>query len=77
MLSLRDEYIKAGIVRKSSRVDATHIAAATVFKADVLVNWNFRDIVNLEKIRRYNAVNLLNGYSPIEIRSPKEMIVYE
>ena len=36
VLSLRDEYVKAGIARKSSIVDATHIAAATVFRADVL-----------------------------------------
>jgi hypothetical protein len=37
------------------------------------VSWNFRHIVNYDRIARYNAVNVLNGYRPIEIRSPAEV----
>jgi len=36
--------------------------------------WNFKHIVNLEKIHKYNGVNLKNGYSRLEIRSPREII---
>ncbi|MEW6482824.1 MAG: PIN domain protein, partial [bacterium] len=42
----------------------------------VLVSWNFRHIVNLNKIHLYNGVNLKKGYPLLEIRSPRE-VVYE
>jgi predicted nucleic acid-binding protein len=41
------------------------------------VSWNFRHIVNLQKIRRYNSVNLKYGYPLLETRSPREVITYE
>lgn len=71
---LADLYIKEKVVGKSSIEDCRHIAIATICKADVLVSWNFKHIVNLNKIRGYNSVNLKNGYSILEIRSPKELI---
>ncbi|MCL1865577.1 MAG: hypothetical protein FWF73_07180 [Spirochaetes bacterium] len=49
----------------------------TVYRADILVSWNFKHIVNVKRIRRYNAINLKYGYSAIDIRSPKEIISYE
>lgn len=54
-----------------------HIAAATVVKADVLVSRNFKHIVNLDRIKQFNGVNILQGYSLIEIRSPMEVLHYE
>ncbi len=54
-----------------------HIALATIHKADILVSWNFKHIVNVYSIRGYNAVNLRQGYISIEIRSPKDIIGYE
>jgi len=45
-----------------------------VARADVLVSWNFRHIVHLDKIRGFNAVNLKEGYGAIEIRSPREIV---
>lgn len=71
---LADLYIKEKVVGKSSIEDCRHIAIATICKADVLVSWSFKHIVNLNKIRGYNSVNLKNGYSILEIRSPKELI---
>ena len=57
--------------------DAAHVAAATVAQADLIVSWNFRHIVHLDKIRFYNAVNAMERYRSIEIRSPLEVIDYE
>jgi len=37
----------------------------------------FKNIVHYEKIRRFNSVNLLEGYKPIEIFSPREVVHYE
>jgi len=39
----------------------------------VLVSWNFKHIVNLERIRGYNGINILLGHKPIEIRTPQEI----
>jgi hypothetical protein len=71
---LREAYLQAGIVGPASRKDAEHIAAATVAEVDVVVSWNFRHIVHLDKIRHYEAANLVLGYKPLRIHSPKEII---
>ena len=73
---LADAYLAAKVIRHAARVDALHVATASVAQADVLVSWNFRDIVQLNRIRGFHAVNLTHGYPLIEIRSPME-VVYE
>jgi predicted nucleic acid-binding protein len=71
---LRDAYLRAKVVGPKHSADAHHIALATALRADVVVSWNFRHIVHWDKIRLFNAVNLREGYPPIEIRSPREVI---
>lgn len=71
---LADKYIKEKAVTQKSHEDALHIAIATINKVDVLVSWNFKHIVNLDRIRKYNAVNLMNGYPMLEIRNPREIL---
>jgi hypothetical protein len=70
---LRDAYLAAGVLTPKWTDDATHVATATVHDADVLVSWNFRHIVNFDKIRLFNAVNLRLGFRPISIHSPLEL----
>lgn len=77
VVSLADSYISEKVVGKTSREDCLHIALATINKADILVSWNFKHIVNVYRIRGYNAVNLKLGYAQIDIRSPKEIIENE
>jgi len=74
---LSKEYLSEGVLTKSKLVDAQHIAIATVNNVDLIVSWNFKHIVNIDKIRGFNAVNLKMGYSIIDIRSPWEVISYE
>jgi len=64
---------KYGAISARMRVDALHIALATVARVDVLVSWNFKHIVNLKRIHAYNAVNLKHGYPLLEIRTPREV----
>jgi predicted nucleic acid-binding protein len=71
---LRDAYIDAGVVGPSGLLDAEHIASATVARVDLIVSWNFKHIVHYERIRGYHAVNLLEGFHPIPIYSPWEVI---
>lgn len=75
--NLSDKYIAENVVGRTSRADCQHIVMATLAKVDVLVSWNFKHIVNLDRIRGYNGINLLMGYSPIEIRTPKEIERYD
>lgn len=75
--NLADQYISAKVVGQTSRADCQHIAMATLVKADVLVSWNFKHIVNLDKIRGYNGINYQLSYNMIEIRTPKEIVRYE
>ncbi|HTA26367.1 MAG TPA: hypothetical protein VK809_01165 [Bacteroidia bacterium] len=65
-------YIKEKAVTQKSYDDAIHIAVATIIKADVIVSWNFKHIVNFARIRAYNSTNLKYGYSIIDIRTPFE-----
>jgi hypothetical protein len=67
-------YMKEKIVGRRYTTDAHHVALATVHRADVLLSWNFKHIVHLDKIRKFNAMNIKLGYPPIEIRSPKEYV---
>ena len=77
ILGLRDAYLAAEILGPRWREDATHVAAATVARADAIVSWNFRHIVRLDKIKAYNQINLLHGYGILTIVSPKEVNVDE
>jgi len=54
--------------------NALHIAIATINQVSVLASWNFKHIVNLDRIRMYNSVNLKNGFSILEIRTPREIL---
>ncbi len=71
---LAEAYIADGVLPSRMRADAQHIAMATVARVDVLVSWNFRHIVNLSRIHRYNAVNLRMDYPTLEIRTPREVL---
>ena len=66
--------IAAGVLTANMRADAQHIAMATIARADVLVSWNFKHIVDLQRIHGYNSVNLRKGYPMIEIGTPREVL---
>lgn len=75
-VNLATEYIDEKVVGKTSYADCLHIALATIYQADLLVSWNFKHIVNVERIRGYNSINLKNGYKQLDIRSPRELMKY-
>ena len=70
---LAQAYIEAGALGQGSTEDATHVAITTVEGAGLLLSWNFRHIVNLDRIRKFNSVNIAHGYPQVEIRSPLEV----
>ena len=77
VLKLAETYVNENVVGKTSFDDCVHIATATVHRADLLVSWNFKHIVNVYRVRGYNAINLKLGYPILNIHSPKEIVSYE
>lgn len=69
-------YESHGILGPRFRNDMLHVAIATVAEVDVVVSWNFRHIVRLDKIRLFNGVNLELGYRPLTICSPREVTTH-
>ncbi|MEI2694053.1 MAG: hypothetical protein V9E90_03200 [Saprospiraceae bacterium] len=76
IIQLANDYIAHRVVGKTSFADCLHIATASFYHADYLVSWNFKHIVNVNRIIGYNSINIRNGYKPLEIRSPREFINY-
>jgi rRNA-processing protein FCF1 len=74
MVKLAEKYMEQKVVSEKYYSDALHIAVATVIGIDVLVSWNFKHIVNLDKIKLFNSVNLREGYNVLEIRTPREVV---
>jgi hypothetical protein len=71
---LAEAYVVAGALGGANRADAEHIASASVHRVDIVASWNFRHIVNLGRIRAFNAVNLRRGYPLLEVRTPREVV---
>lgn len=76
VILLRNAYIKAGILTPKWLSDAAHVATATVSGCRAIVSWNFRHIVHMDKIPRYNFVSQQLGYGEIAIHTPDEVLNY-
>ena len=67
-------YMQQNILSPKYTDDARHVAVCTVAQIEYLVSWNFRHLVNVEREKGFNAVNLLQGYRTISIVNPLEFI---
>ena len=68
------EYLRAGVVSAKFEDDARHVAICTIHRVDHIVSWNFKHLVNVRRSAGFNAVNLLQGFPPVSIVNPKELI---
>ncbi len=71
---LASAYVAARVVSPGFTDDALHVAMATVHGVRFVVSWNFKHLVNVRREDGFNAVNLLQGWPPVRIVSPKEII---
>lgn len=55
-IELATQYIAEKVVGQTSFADCLHIALATINRADYLISWNFKHIVNVQRIQGYNAI---------------------
>ena len=73
-LALRSAYLAAGVVTAKYGDDAMHVAQATLARADVVVSWNFRHLVNPARVRAFSGVNLAQGYGLAVILTPADLV---
>lgn len=52
--------------------DALHVAYATLADADFIVSWNFKHLVNSDRIRNFNRVNRQQGLRDVVILTPRD-----
>lgn len=74
---LAQTYISEKALGKASENDAYHIALSSAYRLDCLISWNFKHIVNFDKIKMFNSINMRLGYPLIDIRSPLEFLKNE
>jgi len=67
-------YLRQGVLTDKSIDDAPHVAVCTVAQIEYLVSWNFKHLVNVHRRDAFNAVNRLQGYRPVRIVNPLELI---
>ena len=67
-------YVAQKVVPPKYGDDALHVAVCTVSGINLLVSWNFKHLVSLQRESGFNAVNLVQGYPTIRIVSPMELI---
>jgi len=72
MLAAR--YIEEGVLTARSKDDALHIATATLQSADLIASWNFKHMVNKEKIELFNKINAKCGFRSITIKTPDQIV---
>lgn len=70
---LVEAYVRVGAVAESARPHALHFALATLAKADVLVSWDFKNIVNIHRIRDCNYVNVARGQRRLLVHTPSAL----
>ena len=66
-------YMTSGAIPANSEYDARHIALATVNGIHTVVSWNFRHMVNVDRRRQINAINLRENFALLDIVSPWEI----
>lgn len=71
---LAEAYMGRNILPPKYSDDARHVAVCTIAQIEYLVSWNFKHLVNVEREKGFNAVNLLQGYRTIRIVNPLEFI---
>ena len=70
VITLADEYVKGGVLRRKSIADCRHIAHAVVNHCDAIVSWNFEHLVNFKTINKVKVVNTMFHYKEVSIMPP-------
>ena len=72
--TLAGELLSGGGLPQQARVDAFHVAVATVHGMDYLLSWNCKHIANATLRCRIEAICRLAGFEPPVICTPLELV---
>jgi len=67
-------YMASAAMPANAEYDARHLAVAAVNGIHAVVSWNFRHMVNLDRRRQINAINLRESFPLLDIVSPWEIV---
>jgi predicted nucleic acid-binding protein len=71
---LAQAYVDLAVLPVGKLADRLHVALATVAEVDILVSWNYRHLVNVNRREKINAANRFAGYTKrLEIVTPLEV----
>ena len=70
-------YIQNEIIPEKKNIDAQHIAIATVHDIGIIFSYNFKHINKFKTKTMVPAINQNEGYRPVVITQPKEVIDYD
>ena len=74
IIALANQYLIGHVVPDKKLEDALHVALATIHGIDVLLSWNYRHLANINKEKKFEIINLKNGYSKTpRLCSPMEV----
>ena len=72
--ALADIYVGEGVIPAKYRYDGLHIAAATINDLEYVFSLNFKHINKVKTKTMTGLINVRQGYKPIIIASPMEVI---
>jgi hypothetical protein len=75
--NLATVYVNNGILTEKHFRDLLHLAYASVHGMKALISWNQKHIVKIRTYDLVNAINRIQGYHEIQIRTPQEVIENE
>lgn len=75
--ALAQRLVDEGAVPAMAAEDAAHIAIAVANGIEYLVTWNYRHIANAASRSRIEAVCRNEGFEPVIICSPDELMEYD
>jgi predicted nucleic acid-binding protein len=67
-------YVQNGIIPAKFRIDAAHIAVASIHGLDCVLSFNYQHINKLKTKRLTKSLNLGEGYEEITICTPMEVL---
>jgi hypothetical protein len=74
VVKLADFFLLAGGLPKKARLDALHIACATVHRMDVLLTWNCVHMANPTQLPIVRGLCAAHGYRMPEIVTPVQLV---
>lgn len=69
-ISIGEQIIGLGILKKKSRDDANHIGIAVANGMDYIISWNFKHMININTVNGVRAITNLRNYKPIDLVTP-------